>query len=438
MTTSSSTAQTASLSAGSAQQSARVQRYIQLALVLLAAGTIYPMLYLRKVYEVTILEFFKLNDLQLGTLYSILGTMFVVCYMPSGWLADRVRPRILISFSLVMTGALGYLYSTAPSYETLCVIYACWGVTTGLTFWSAIIKRVNSISLPEERGRFFGILDGGRGLVEAALAVIALTIFSYFASQNAEATGFRVILLMYATLCVTLGAILFCLRDPQGAEKKSPSVAKKKNNLWADLKTLARIPELWILAAVVFCGYQMFWVSYKFSAFVRLPEFGTSATIAATITVAMMWMRPIGGVGGGFLADKFSRELVLAGVLVCGALGLAGLSMVPAGASVPVLLGFVLLLGMLGYAVRGLYWALVGKCGIPDHCVGLAIGMVSMIGYSPDIFLPKISAYLTTKYAGVLGYRYFFGYIIVMALLGAVGAVVLRYRFGRLAKTAKA
>ncbi|MDA4591620.1 hypothetical protein NY401_00300, partial [Enterobacter hormaechei] len=76
--------------------------------------------------------------------------------------------------------------------------------------WSAIIKRVNSISLPEERGRFFGILDGGRGLVEAALAVIALTIFSYFASQNAEATGFRVILLMYATLCVTLGAILFC------------------------------------------------------------------------------------------------------------------------------------------------------------------------------------------------------------------------------------
>lgn len=96
MTTSSSTAQTASLSAGSAQQSARVQRYIQLALVLLAAGTIYPMLYLRKVYEVTILEFFKLNDLQLGTLYSILGTVFVVCYMPSGWLADRVRPRILI------------------------------------------------------------------------------------------------------------------------------------------------------------------------------------------------------------------------------------------------------------------------------------------------------------------------------------------------------
>ncbi|MDV6321351.1 MFS transporter, partial [Chromohalobacter sp. HP20-39] len=86
----------------------------------------------RKVYEVTILEFFKLNDLQLGTLYSILGTVFVVCYMPSGWLADRVRPRILISFSLVMTGALGYLYSTAPSYETLCVIYACWGVTTGL------------------------------------------------------------------------------------------------------------------------------------------------------------------------------------------------------------------------------------------------------------------------------------------------------------------
>ncbi|WP_426399914.1 hypothetical protein ACN9M1_17935 [Ralstonia sp. R-29] len=68
MTTStSSVAQTASLSASEATQSARTQRYIQLALVVLAAGTIYPMLYLRQYYGPTMQAFFGIDDLQLGS-----------------------------------------------------------------------------------------------------------------------------------------------------------------------------------------------------------------------------------------------------------------------------------------------------------------------------------------------------------------------------------
>lgn len=427
-TTSSSVAQTAPLATGGTRQSARAQRYLQLALVVLAAGTIYPMLYLRQIYGPTMQAYFGINDVQLGMLYSTLGTVFVACYVPSGWLADRIAPRILISFSLLMTGGLGFLYSTAPAFPVLLVIFGCWGMSTGLTFWSAVIKRVNSIAAPEERGRFFGMLDGGRGLIEASLATIAISFFAYFTHTHSDAAGFRVVLLMYSTLCVTIGVILALIRDSK--TETAPRDAKRSSVI-ADLRTLARLPELWMLAAVVFCGYQLFWSTYNFAAYLRVEEFGLGATVAGVITTAKMWMRPIGGIGGGFLADRFGRERVLASVLICGAIAVLCLVMVPAGVPRAALIGLVLFIGLMAYSVRGLYWSLLGKCGVPEHCMGLAIGVVSMIGYSPDTVLPLFSGYVTQNYPGAAGYRIFYGYIVFITLCGAFMAFMLHRRLNR-------
>ncbi|MGH8366118.1 MAG: MFS transporter, partial [Pseudomonas sp.] len=151
----------------SAAKSDKASRYFQLMLLVLAAGAIYPILYLRQVYQTTMLEVFQINHSQLGYLYSMLGTIFLLSYLPSGWLADRLPPRFLIFFSLVATGALGIWYSTVPSMTGLMIIFGCWGLTTGLTFWASVLKRVKMIAHHSEQGRFFGILDGGRGLVEA-------------------------------------------------------------------------------------------------------------------------------------------------------------------------------------------------------------------------------------------------------------------------------
>ena len=112
----------------------KAQRYVQLLLLVIAAGAIYPILYLRQVYQPTMLEVFHITDSQLGYLYSSLGTIFLVSYLPSGWLADRIAPRLLICFSLIATGVLGLWYSTAPSFDLLMVIFGGWGLSTGLTF----------------------------------------------------------------------------------------------------------------------------------------------------------------------------------------------------------------------------------------------------------------------------------------------------------------
>ncbi|MGL4383542.1 MAG: MFS transporter, partial [Bacilli bacterium] len=78
-------------------------RYFQLALLILAAGAIYPMVYLRTNFQETILTVFNMRTEELSDLYSVLGMMFIIGYLPSGWLADRVSTKKLLVFSLSIT-----------------------------------------------------------------------------------------------------------------------------------------------------------------------------------------------------------------------------------------------------------------------------------------------------------------------------------------------
>ena len=101
----------------------KATRYMQLLLLTVAGGAIYPMLYMRQIYQTTMLEAFQLTNGQLGELYSMMGLLFFLTYAPSGWLADRIKPMKLIVFSLLGTGLLGFWYSTLPSYYSLLCIF---------------------------------------------------------------------------------------------------------------------------------------------------------------------------------------------------------------------------------------------------------------------------------------------------------------------------
>ncbi|MEX3845267.1 nitrate/nitrite transporter [Paraburkholderia sp. BR10882] len=405
-----------------------MQRYVQLLLLVLAAGGIYPLLYLRQVYQTTMLDVLHIDNAQLGYLYSVLGIVFFVSYLPSGWLADRVAPRLLICFSLIGTGALGLWYSTAPSFHALLVIFCLWGVTTGLTFWASVLKRVRMIAGANEQGRFFGLLDGGRGLVEALLATAALALFAAATgSGRGEAAGLRHVIYMYSFTCIALGALMSFFKDPAPAPAESkPVEANANGSLWRDLATLAAIPQLWLMAAVVFCGYQIFWATYSFSAYLQQGEMHMTVVAAGMVTTAKLWMRPIGGIGGGFLGDRLSNLRVLIWALFLAVAGLIGLIVLPALRNMALLGAVVLFIGLMTYAIRGLYWTLLDYCAIPMRITGLAIGLVSLIGYSSDIFLPLVNGYITEHYAGMLGYQIYFAYVAAIGTLGGIAALVLK------------
>lgn len=76
--------------------------------------------------------------------------------------------------------------------------------------------------------------------------------------------------------------------------------------------------------------------------------------------------------------------------------------------------------------MRGIYWATLESCDVPDRIKGLAIGVISLIGYFPDIYLPLINAALLQAYPGRTGYTIYFIGIAMMGLVGATTAWQLR------------
>lgn len=410
-------------------------KYIRLGILVLIAGNIYPLIYLRQNFEVSILQTYGIDAQQLGQLYSMLGIIYIITYLPSGWLADRVAPRILMSFSLAAAGLLGIWFSTVPSFTVLLIIFSGWGLAAGLTFWAALIKATALLAAPSEQGRFFGILEAGRGLVEAILASIALTIFAYYTQNLGQdtQTGLNKVVWMYIGCMLLLAPTSFFLlnegkSNETGSNQLHPNQSDR--SMWEDLKIIGARVEIWLCGICILTGYQLFWATYSFSAYLQ-NVYGLTAVTVGSITVAKLWMRPIGAGIAGFVGDFLNREKVLGGLLVFGSLALSSLAFLPASASATLLLMVVLLIGLLTYAIRGIYWATLESCGISNKIKGLAIGVLSLVGYSPYIYLPSLRATLIDEHPPQIGYGYYYGIIACMGIIGAFAAWYLAKRTSR-------
>ncbi|MDB4260419.1 MFS transporter [Porticoccaceae bacterium] len=406
---------------------AALRSYSQLVLIIVAAGAIYPLLYLRQNFELSILEAFNISQTQLRYCSSILGVIFMITYVPSGWLADRFSSRKLLAYSLLATGLLGLWFSTMPSYGSLLIIYGAWGLATGLTFWSAHIKLVAMLAKRDQQGRFFGILDGGRGLVEALLATIAIALFAYALSQEAGSAvlALKQVIYLYVGVLLVMAPLIYWLLDDAEADTElAKSDHSEKSSFRNDIMIVLTHREIWLCAICIACGYQLFYATYSFSAYLQ-QNFGLTAVMVGTIIVAKLWMRPIGGIAAGFIGDWSSPEKVLSILLALASLSLAMMAFLPASAAALFMLAVVLLIGLLTYAVRGLYWATLEGCNVPNKIKGLAIGIISMIGYFPEVYLPLLSASLIEQYPGGLGYKIYYLILSIFGLFGAYAAYLL-------------
>jgi len=413
---------------------ARRQRYFQFLVIVLGGGAMYPIMYLRQNFEISILEACRIDASQLGELYSILGVIVTLAYIPSGRIADRFAPRTLLSAALAATGLLGLWFATFPSFFQLKLIFIGWGITGGLLFWASLIKAVKLLAKPNEQGRFFGILDGGRGLVEAFLASVAVAMFR-FLSTPADHGSIRLqpVIHLYAFTCIALAVLLFFLLDKEMPQAEAaphsdaaPALAVD-GNLFRDIWTLVAIPQLWVLAGLIMCAHQLFWATYSFSAFLQV-NCGMSALAAGSITLTKLWMRPVGGLTVGFLGDAFGKERLLVVLFVLVSACMLCFAQVPLHGRTYLILAIVLVIGYLIYAIKGLYWALLDRCPVPPRLTGLAIGIVSFVGLLPDVTMPLLDGFLSRHFDRPQSL------VIYFTLIGACGFIgaALCLWFGRM------
>ncbi len=409
-----------------------IQRYVKLLFLMMAGGAIYPLLYLRQNFELTLLATLDISLAQLNVAHSVLGTSFFLSYVPSGWLADRFSPRSLLTFSVAMTGVIGLWYGSLPEAKWITVIFGLWGVTTGLTFWAALIKGCSLLAPQDQQARFFGLLEGGRGLFEALLATIAVGGFAFAVSSlgAVDETAMVQVIYFYSGVCLVIGALLwFVLKDKAsdeaGGERSGDQTAKATlRQTLDDLLGLLLNIRVWLVAICILTGYQVFWATYTYSAFLQ-TQFGLDAIAVAALTTVRLWMRPIGAVLAGFIGDRFHPVRSLGIAILLAGFSLIALLILPADSPYTLLYFAVATSSVVIYGVRGIYWASFNTTRVEPRRAGLAIGLVSMIGYTPDIYMPLINTYLIDTYGNAVGYQLYFGGVGLSALLGGAAAFYL-------------
>jgi nitrate/nitrite transporter NarK len=79
------------------------------------------------------------------------------------------------------------------------------------------------------------------------------------------------------------------------------------------------------------------------------------------------------------------------------------------------------------FALRGIYFALLQETRTPKHITGAAVGLISVVGYTPEIFFAPIAGRILDTTPGVGGFSNLFMLLAAITTVGVVIATSLAY-----------
>ena len=386
---------------------------------------------LARVFRPTFLAVFQLTNLELGTCFSVYGLVALASYLLGGPLADKFKPRFLMSSALFLTAIGGVFMSTYPGYGNLKWIYGYFGFTTIFLFWSAMIKATRVWGGSSRQGRAFGFLDGGRGVVAALFGSLGVYVFSVFIKVDINAAqlgdkqhAFQAVILVSSLLVAVIGVLVLIFLKPVGEENSDVETMQlAKTNGLKNLLAVAKIPSVWWLMVIILCAYVGYKITDVFSLFaneVMLYNEIESAQVGAFL----LYFRPIVGISIGILADRTkSTFLLIIGFLtmLLGAL-VFSFGLIEAQMEV-VFFTSVITIALGTYAARTLYFAVLHEGQIPLALTGTAVGLISFVGYTPDIFVGPVMGYFLDNSPGAVGHQQVFIMLSVFAFLGFIASV---------------
>lgn len=394
-----------------------------IAILLVAAGgaIIYGLPYFRYDYYDAYLQAYNLTNTQMGVFGSIFGIFGMVSYLFGGYLADRFSIRMLLTVSLIGTGLGGFLHLLPLSFGALVCLYAFWGFTSLFAFWPACVKAVRILSSSEDQGKAFGWFEGGRGVAAAIMAPLAVIIFQIGVKRLDDATGMRYVIIFYSIITIISGLLVFW-------KMKDENIGESEKLSFKEIGKVLRLPAVWIIGIVTFCNYVFTLSLYYFTPYAT-SILGMTVTLGATLAAVKRFFSPISNVGGGYIADKVGTGNLLLVSFLAMAAGTLAILFLPLSTSSIVVFIILYLLIYFFYNVNyALTWAMMSEGNIPEQYSGTAAGIISTVGYLPEIFCSLLAGILIDGYPGVTGFRYYFGFLILMLLVGA-GFVLVWKRY---------
>jgi hypothetical protein len=276
------------------------------------------------------------------------------------------------------------------------------------------------------QGKAFGFLDGGRGMVGALFGAMGVLIFSLFITSEISAAtvaeskaAFKYVILVSAGIVGLIGILVwFFLKLDRQIEKEI--VLQRITT--SQIKSVLQLPSVWLLMVVILCAYVGYKITDVFSLYAQDVMLYDQVQ-SAQVGTFLLFIRPVVGVTIGVLADRSQTTFWLVVSFIVSFFGalLFALGLITVSATALFFIS-ILIVATGIYAARALYFAVMEQGRIPLVLTGTAVGLISLVGYTPDIFAGPAMGYLLDQSPGVTGHQHVFWMLASFSFFGGIAS----------------
>ncbi len=363
------------------------RRWLTLAIISISGGVSFDLAYLRYIYQIPMAKFMGFSNTEIGLIMSTFGITAIILYAPSGIIADKFSHKKMMTFSMIATGLLGLLMAVYPPFWIMILIQVAFAVTTILLLWSVSIKAASLLGSHDEQGKIMGWMEGLRGVGVMALAVFSMWVFSLFAPDNPS--SLKAVILIYSAVYILLGLLCwFFVSD--GYTQVNDEQAKENFSL-KDITSVLKISTTWYCSMIIFGVYTIYAI-LSYSTNYLTEMYGMTLVAASYMGIVINKIfRALCGPLGGIITTYSRLKSPTRAIQLLALVSVATLAILlitnQHPQSVAVGIGLILLLAFTCYASRGLYFACVGEARTPKYIMGTTVGICSVIGFLPDVFV---------------------------------------------------
>ena len=404
-----------------------MKKILPLVFLIIAGELIFALpFHVIRFFRPSLLEDYYYTNMQLGIAFSIYGITAFLSYLPGGYIADKVTPKYLLFFSLFMTSLGGIFYMINPNIYGLYFLFGYWGITTILFFWAALIKVTRSIA-GNNQGASFGALEAGRGLVASLSASIAVLLYTSntlldFLKNNISISlsPLAVVIFFYSFVTFLSSIIILFFFKEEKTYTKNKKIKYNINEIYKNRKPILCI------SIIVFSAYACYKaIDYYSLYFYEIVEF--SKEKSAYVMTLFSYIRPVAALLAGFIADKITPRVCTKYLFVFMVASYAFLSIFNLDKEIISIVYLNLIISMVGvFALRGIFYSLLEDSYIPSSITGAAVGIVSFIGYLPDVFIGPLFGFLFDLQDIKRSFQIFFIFLLLISTLGLVTSIYLK------------
>lgn len=251
---------------------------------------------------------FALDYTQSGLIISAFSLSYGVGQLPSGWLADRIGARILITIGICGVALSGFLVGFSQTYIMLIVFLVLMGLTGG-GYHPAAPPLIFASVETKNQGRALGLHVIGGSASYFLVPLIGAAI--------AAAWGWRGSFIGLAIPAIIFGAVFYVLLGRRSDTKKAePRITGSHEEAPPPQNHLRRLVSFITLSAST---QAVLFSTISFIPLFMVDHFGVSKATAAVFIALIyscgLWAGPL----GGHLSDRLGRVPVM--LVACFAAG---------------------------------------------------------------------------------------------------------------------